>query len=106
MGDFWRTTSKVLHNVAFGLHVVSHAIGRPHFHRPHFQRPFLDYRRGLRNWFHAQWHMPRRPHPLPPLYQTYQDRMVDRIMARAHNPKTMHRGPYLATPTYRHEGRA
>lgn len=106
MGDFWRTTSKVLHNVALGLHVVSHAIGRPHFHRPHFHRPHLDPRIGLRNWFYAQRRIPRRPPPLPPRYQAMHDRMVGRIMARAHDPRIMHRTPRMATPTYRHEGRA
>lgn len=102
MGDFWRTTNRVLHSVAFGLHAVAHAIGRPHFHRPHFHHhftpPFLDYRCGLRNWFHAQYHIPRRPRPLPPLYLAMLDRMDERIMARAHDPRIMHHAPRMATP--------
>jgi hypothetical protein len=99
MGDFWRKTSRVLHNVAFGLHIVSHAIGRPHFHRPHLD-PYI----GLRNWFYAQRRIPRRPLPLPPLYQAMHDRMVGHIMARAHNPRTMYHTPHMATPPFhRHE---
>jgi hypothetical protein len=103
MGDFWRTTSKVLHTVGVGLHVAAHIIGRPHFHRPHFHRPHfyrphLDPHIGLRNWFYAQRRIPRRPPPLPPRYQAMHDRMVGRIMARAHDPRIMHHAPRMATP--------
>ena len=105
MSDFWHKASRIAHSVAFGLGAVAHALShRPHFHRPHFHRPHFDRHIGLRNWFHAQWRIPRRPHPLPPFYQALHDRMVDRIMARAHNREMIYHRPRMATaPFHRHE---
>lgn len=67
-------------------------------------RPKLDRHAGLRNWFHAQYHLPRISRPLPPFYQAKQDLFANMVMARAHNHRHEHkRVPFLATPAF-HNG--
>lgn len=72
-----------------------------------WQRPIhhtLDRRAPLRNWFHAQYHLPRQPRPLPPFYQARQDNLVNAIMARALN-HVSERETSLATPTFLNRNR-
>ena len=107
MSNFWDKAGRAVHNVALGLHVVAHALSpRPFFHRhpfhiPRFPTPRLNPRLGLHCWFHAQRRIPRSPRPLPPREQAMHDRMVGRLMARAHGPRVMHRAPRVMTPPYR-----
>ena len=97
MGDFWYKASKVAHGIGMVAHALS---GRPHFYRPHLN-PHI----GLCNWFYAQRRIPRKPHPLPPLYQAMHNRMLDRIKAHEHNPRAMHHTPHMATPPLHRHGR-
>lgn len=93
MSDFWHKTAKVAHGLGMIADTLS---GRPHFDR-HI---------GLRNWFHAQWRLPRRPQPLPPFYQARYDRFANRLMAHSHHGPAPRR-THMATPPFRHgHGRA
>ena len=107
MSDVLHKVSRIAHGVAFGLGVVAHALSpRRHFHMPHFHipripAPRLNPRLGLHCWFHAQRRIPRSPRPLPMREQAMHDRMVGRLMARAHGPRVMHRDSRIMTPPYR-----